>query len=167
MRSNDSEFDIPDDDELPVEYGFGVTFLDCGCPDQFFCPRVGEVECPRHSGFTRCCDRTTEHVRLKSQQELRQAVSTLWAEHEGSTFPTHLNGEVVVGIDVVELNADIASFVLGWEGCGTVSDGERQHRIRQLLHDSDAVMGALADAHEAEYFSRLRAHAKLMYTAGT
>jgi hypothetical protein len=32
------------------------------CPDAYLCPASGDLECPRHSGFTVCCDRPDEHV---------------------------------------------------------------------------------------------------------
>jgi len=38
---------------------------DCGCPDIYYCPVSDEIECPRHSGFTTCCDRIGEHVTVR------------------------------------------------------------------------------------------------------
>ena len=35
---------------------------DCGCPDIYYCPASGDIECPRHGGFDVCCDRISEHV---------------------------------------------------------------------------------------------------------
>lgn len=31
------------------------------CPEAYFCPTAGEMECPRHGGFTICCNRTDKH----------------------------------------------------------------------------------------------------------
>ena len=39
---------------------------DCGCPDLYFCPASGDVECPVHSGFNVCCDPLDEHVPVPS-----------------------------------------------------------------------------------------------------
>ncbi len=49
----------------------GVVY-DCGCPDMYYCPTGGEVECPRHSRFDVCCDRPKGHVPVPV--ELRAAV---------------------------------------------------------------------------------------------
>jgi hypothetical protein len=38
---------------------------DCGCADVYYCPTSREIECPRHSGFTTCCDRTEEHLLVR------------------------------------------------------------------------------------------------------
>ncbi|MFI7104882.1 hypothetical protein ACIBK9_01090 [Nonomuraea sp. NPDC050227] len=46
-------------DPLPV-------FFDCGCPDIYYCPRVGEVECPRHGGFAACCDALEQHIPVRA-----------------------------------------------------------------------------------------------------
>ncbi|MEV7907829.1 hypothetical protein [Streptomyces anulatus] len=46
-------------DPLPV-------FSDCGCPDIYYCPRAGEVECPRHSGFDVCCDALEQHILIRA-----------------------------------------------------------------------------------------------------
>ncbi|WP_431897255.1 hypothetical protein [Nonomuraea sp. bgisy101] len=40
-------------------------FFDCGCPDVYYCPRAGEVECPRHSGFDVCCDALDQHIPIR------------------------------------------------------------------------------------------------------
>lgn len=32
------------------------------CPDAYWCPRAGEVECPRHGGFDVCCRRPDAHI---------------------------------------------------------------------------------------------------------
>lgn len=32
------------------------------CPDAYLCPASGDLECPRHSGFTICCDQPAAHV---------------------------------------------------------------------------------------------------------
>lgn len=32
------------------------------CPDAYYCPAVKETECPRHGGFTVCCDQVGAHV---------------------------------------------------------------------------------------------------------
>jgi hypothetical protein len=34
------------------------------CPDAYYCPTTGETECPRHGGFTVCCDAPARHVPL-------------------------------------------------------------------------------------------------------
>jgi hypothetical protein len=166
VKRGTSEFDIPDGDEEPVEYASGDKFFDCGCPDQYYCAASRETECPRHSGFSRCCDRPAEHIPLKNQHDLRAAVSALWTDHLGAAFPARLRGEEIAGVDVVMLDADIAGYVTSWEGRGRVSDGQRQHRLRQLLRDMDLVLDGLVDSPEVEYFARLRALAKLMYAAG-
>jgi hypothetical protein len=31
------------------------------CPDVYFCPTAGELECPRHGGFDVCCDQPGKH----------------------------------------------------------------------------------------------------------
>jgi len=40
-------------------------FVGCGCPDIYYCPRGGEIECSRHSGFTVCCDRPGDHIPVR------------------------------------------------------------------------------------------------------
>lgn len=42
-------------------------FFDCGCPDIYFCPTSQEVECPRHSGFTMCCDAVDLHIPARTR----------------------------------------------------------------------------------------------------
>lgn len=32
------------------------------CPDVYYCPAAGELECPRHGGFTTCCERPDAHI---------------------------------------------------------------------------------------------------------
>ncbi|KGM01707.1 hypothetical protein [Cellulomonas cellasea] len=51
---------------LPSAHAFGDDYLDCGCPDLCFCPVAGAVECPRHSGFSVCCERPADHVPLRT-----------------------------------------------------------------------------------------------------
>lgn len=41
---------------------------DCGCVDLWFCPRSGDIECPRHSGFSVCCDRYEDHVPVRGTE---------------------------------------------------------------------------------------------------
>ncbi|MFG2071731.1 NUDIX hydrolase [Nonomuraea maritima] len=41
-------------------------FFDCHCPDIYYCARVGEVECPRHSGFDVCCDAIDQHIPIRA-----------------------------------------------------------------------------------------------------
>ncbi|MFG2072179.1 hypothetical protein [Nonomuraea maritima] len=41
-------------------------FYDCGCPDIYFCPASDEVECPRHSGFSACCDLVPGHIPVRT-----------------------------------------------------------------------------------------------------
>jgi hypothetical protein len=38
---------------------------DCGCPDIYYCPTSDDIECPRHSGFTVCCDRRDKHIAVR------------------------------------------------------------------------------------------------------
>ena len=45
-----------------VEAAWNRVVSDCGCPDRYFCPASGDVECPRHGGFDVCCDRPGDHV---------------------------------------------------------------------------------------------------------
>lgn len=51
---------------LPSAHAFGDDYWDCGCPDLYFCPAAGEVQCSRHSGFSVCCDREADHVPLRT-----------------------------------------------------------------------------------------------------
>lgn len=37
------------------------------CPDVYLCQ--GETECPRHSGFTVCCDQPERHVQVYTREE--------------------------------------------------------------------------------------------------
>ncbi|MFK0288278.1 hypothetical protein ACIQVL_48575 [Streptomyces sp. NPDC090499] len=37
------------------------------CPDVYHCPSSGDSECPRHSGFTVCCNQTDKHVLLQDR----------------------------------------------------------------------------------------------------
>lgn len=32
------------------------------CPDAYWCPMYGEIECPRHGGFDICCARPDAHI---------------------------------------------------------------------------------------------------------
>jgi hypothetical protein len=43
------------------------NFFDCGCPDIYFCPTSQEIECPRHSGFTVCCDAVDRHIPVRTR----------------------------------------------------------------------------------------------------
>lgn len=45
-----------------IEAAWGRVAFDCGCPEVYCRPRSSEVECPRHSGFSVCCDRSAGHV---------------------------------------------------------------------------------------------------------
>jgi hypothetical protein len=47
--------------ELVVS-AWGRVAFDCGCPDLYYCPKSGDVECPRHSGFGTCCDDVEAHI---------------------------------------------------------------------------------------------------------
>lgn len=38
-----------------------VTEPTC-CPDAYYCPASREMECPRHSGFSVCCDHPEHHL---------------------------------------------------------------------------------------------------------
>lgn len=48
-----------------TEAAWQGVMWDCGCPDIYFCPAVGEIECPRHSGFDVCCDRPDDHIPVR------------------------------------------------------------------------------------------------------
>lgn len=50
------------------------AFFDCHCPDIYYCPRAGEVECPRHSGFDVCCDALDQHVPIRARP-VRQPIA--------------------------------------------------------------------------------------------
>jgi hypothetical protein len=43
---------------------------DCGCPDMFYCPTTDDVECPRHGGFSVCCDGEDLHVPVPTNLRL-------------------------------------------------------------------------------------------------
>ncbi|GAA3423621.1 hypothetical protein GCM10018953_08040 [Streptosporangium nondiastaticum] len=48
-------------------------FFDCGCSDIYYCPRAGEVECPRHSGFDVCCDAVEQHTPIHVTTSYQEA----------------------------------------------------------------------------------------------
>lgn len=49
---------------MSIAVAWSRVVHDCGCPDIYYCPAADEFECPRHSGFGTCCNRTDEHVEL-------------------------------------------------------------------------------------------------------
>jgi len=53
-----------------IESAWGRSTFDCGCPDVYFCPRSGEIECPRHSDFEVCCNDTVAHVPVPAETRL-------------------------------------------------------------------------------------------------
>ncbi len=54
---------MPDDvTEAAIAAAWERVSSDCGCPDIYFCPTSGDIECPRHGGFDVCCDAPTLHV---------------------------------------------------------------------------------------------------------
>lgn len=57
--------DLHDDVEWPLLYAYGDTIGDCGCPDIYFCPASSELECPRHSAFTTCCNQPEQHLPVR------------------------------------------------------------------------------------------------------
>lgn len=59
---------VPDD---VVERAWAEVAQDCGCPDVYYCPSGGEVECPRHGGFDTCCAHPGAHRPLPSDLRCR------------------------------------------------------------------------------------------------
>lgn len=51
--------------DKPTLRALGDEIWDCGCPDIYYCPAGGEMECPRHSGFTVCCSAPEDHVPVR------------------------------------------------------------------------------------------------------
>jgi hypothetical protein len=54
-----------------VEKAWAGVVRDCRCPDQYFCPSAGEVECPRHGGFGTCCAHPDGHRPLPPDLRVR------------------------------------------------------------------------------------------------
>lgn len=63
--------DDQDSARLPTAHAFGHAFFDCGCADLYLCPASDGVECPRHSGFSVCCDRPSAHVAVREEDVVR------------------------------------------------------------------------------------------------
>ncbi|MFI7419547.1 hypothetical protein [Nonomuraea sp. NPDC049684] len=54
-------------DPLPV-------LFDCGCSDIYHCPRAGEVECLRHSGFAVRRDALEQHIPVRAATSHQEAL---------------------------------------------------------------------------------------------
>lgn len=52
---------------MSVAAAWSRVVFDCGCADIYYCPAADEVECPRHGGFSACCNRQNDHVEVPAE----------------------------------------------------------------------------------------------------
>lgn len=93
-------------------------------------------------------------MRRKSDRE--KAVASLWKEHLRADFPARLRGEELAGVDMVMLDADVASCVVTWRLDPGHLDGERHQLLLRCIADLDKVMPLLTESSEVQYYKRLR-----------
>lgn len=84
-----------------------------------------------------------------------ERVRRLWRMHKAEPYPPRFRADQVQGIDLVQLDADLADAVIAWIGSGGRLDADQRADLRRLVADADLVMPALA-ADERVRFRRLQ-----------
>lgn len=74
----------------------------CGCGDLYFCPTAGDIECPRHSGFTTCCNRPRRHLPVTAPEPTPPPAPT----HPPRRAAVRRTPFTVPTIDAANLNVD-------------------------------------------------------------
>lgn len=92
---------------------------------------------------------------MSPDDDVQDAASRLWAEHEDAGFPA-LGETDVAGIDLVLLDADVAGCVVSWRGNSGRLDPASTKIVAACLSDLDRVLPLLTDEQEVVYFRRLR-----------
>jgi hypothetical protein len=95
---------------------------------------------------------------------LDEVASQLWAEHLRAPFPARPPGELIVGVDLVMLDADVAGCVQTWMGNNFRLDEPNRGWLARCLSDLDRVLPVMDDPAERDYFERLRRLARLALT---
>lgn len=88
----------------------------------------------------------------------------LWDDHRTAAFPARLRGGVA-GIDVVQLDADIAGHVDSWSEGGERLSAGTAAALRELSATTDEMVPHLASPAERDYVRRLREMAELLLIA--
>jgi hypothetical protein len=83
-------------------------------------------------------------------------LSRLWRKHQHAEFPPSLRGAERAGVDLVELDADVAGCVEAWRDGGFTLDEDRLKILTKGAENLDAVLPLLSSRAESLYFDRLR-----------
>jgi len=87
---------------------------------------------------------------------VRDEVRGLQQNHADHAFPPRLRGEVIDGVDMVLLDADIAGCVQVWLDSSANLDAARIGILRTCREEVERVLTILTDPVEREYYTVLR-----------
>ena len=87
---------------------------------------------------------------------VRDEVRALQEKHANLAFPPRLRGEVIDGVDMVMVDADITGCVQVWLGSSSNLDAARIGILRTCREDVERVLPTLAEPVEREYYVVLR-----------
>ncbi len=97
-----------------------------------------------------------------AREDRPRAVEQLYEEHLRADFPDRWCDELLAGVDLVLLDADLSGVVDTWLHNGERVDGIQRTVAGACLHDLDRVLPQLTDGHERQYGERLRDLARLL-----
>lgn len=83
-------------------------------------------------------------------------INRLWRRHQHADFPARLQGELVAGVDLAALDADLADCIGTWRSGGGSLDESRRQDLVQGVDNLDIVLPLLTSRAESLYFGRLR-----------
>lgn len=78
-------------------------------------------------------------------------VRRLWRMHKAAPFPPQVQAAQVEGVDLVQLDADLAECIIEWIGSGGRLGAERQVVLAQLMAAADLVMPSLPPDERVRY----------------
>ena len=87
---------------------------------------------------------------------VRDEVRGLQQNHIDRAFPPRLRGEVINGVDMVMVDADIAGCVQVWLDSSANLDAARIGILRTCREEVERVLTILTDPVEREYYTVLR-----------
>lgn len=87
---------------------------------------------------------------------LRDEVRRLRQEHVDQPFPPRLRGEVIEGVDMVMVDADIAGCVQVWLGSSSNLDSAWIGILRTCRDEVERVLPSLTEPVERQYYAVLR-----------
>lgn len=93
---------------------------------------------------------------------VRDNVESLFRRHLELPFPPRLRGELIDGVDMVRVDADVAGCVVTWLASSSNLDAERIRVLRVCAEDIERLLPNLDDPEVARYYSSARDLARVV-----